>query len=192
MVAPVVSLLPEAQQQFLDQNGAPLAAGLVYHYVPGTTTPASTWADPALSVLNPNPVQLDMGGRATIWGNTQYRQIVVDVLGNQIYDLVTGVPNVPLGNGSLTSAGWWQLAGGGPVIQWQQLAVTVNSLTTENFPVPFPNGAFLSVGNLTSSFFIPSNYTVGLSPLSKSQFTIYVEASAGSGTVNVNIIHLGS
>ena len=190
MVSPVVSLLPEAQQQFLDQNGAPLAAGLVYHYVPGTTTPAPTWADPALTVLNPNPVQLDSGGRATIWGNTQYRQIVVDVTGAQIYDLVTGVPNIQLGNGSLASAGWWQLPNNGPVIQWQQIVVTVNTLTTENYPVPFPTAPRVSVGNVTSGISTPNNYTVGVNGVNASQFSIYVESNA-TGTVEVSLLHVG-
>ena len=192
MVSPVVSLLPEAQQQFLDQNGAPLAAGLVYHYVPGTTTPAPTWADPALTVLNPNPVQLDMGGRATIWGNTQYRQIVVDVNGAQIYDLVTGVPNIQLGNGVLSpTAGWWQLPGGGPILQWQQLALTQNTLLTENFPTPFPNAAFLSVGTVFSSVASSVELAISLFPISKSQFSIYVQSSSG-GNVTVGLVHLGN
>ena len=192
MVSPVVSLLPEAQQQFLDQNGAPLAAGQVYHYVPGTTTPAQTWADPALTVLNPNPVQLDMGGRATIWGNTQYRQIVVDVMGNQIYDLVTGVPNVQLGNGSLASAGWWQFPGGGPILQWQSLVVTTNSVVLESYPTPFPNNAFLSVGSVVGTgFSYPTSYIVGIQTVSNSQFNINV-VSNGGGSVEIAIVHLGN
>lgn len=83
------SLLPNAEQQFLDANGAPLAAGYVYTYIPGTTTAKMTWADAGLSVANPNPIRLDSSGRATIWGSGSYRQIVQDQNQNLIWDQVT-------------------------------------------------------------------------------------------------------
>lgn len=191
MANPVVSLLPEAQQQFCDQNGAPLAAGLVYHYVPGTTTPANTWADPGLTVLNPNPVQLDLAGRATIWGNTQYRQIVHDAFGNQEWDLVTGVPTVSipsLGNGSLGMSGWWQLPAGGPLLQWQTLTFATNQTVTQNYPIPFPNTAFASVA--CSGSFDGNIYSPNISSLSNSQFNVNVVGSS-EPTVTMQFIHLG-
>ncbi len=85
----MASLVPNAQQQFLDQNGAPLAGGLVYMYVPGTTTPATTWTDPDLTVPNTNPIVLDPAGRASIWGNTTYRQVVTTQTGDLQWDQVT-------------------------------------------------------------------------------------------------------
>jgi hypothetical protein len=85
----VVSLLPNGQQQFCDENGVPYAMGTVTFYIPSTTTPKDTWQNPAQSALNANPLTLDAAGRATIWGNGSYRQILKDVDGNTIWDKVT-------------------------------------------------------------------------------------------------------
>lgn len=85
----MTTLLPNAQQQFYDSNGQPLAAGTVQFYEVGTTTPKATYQDQALSVPNTNPVILDAAGRATIWGSGNYRQILADVNGNVIWDGVT-------------------------------------------------------------------------------------------------------
>lgn len=85
----MTALLPNAQQQFCDLNGAPLAGGSVQFYEPGTTTPKTTYQDPALSVPNSNPVILDAAGRATIWGSGSFRQVLTDVFGTLIWDGVT-------------------------------------------------------------------------------------------------------
>lgn len=86
---PVGALLPNGEQQFFDSNGDPLAGGFVYMYLPGTTTPATTWVDPYLLTPNTNPIVLDSGGRAIIWGNQAYRQVVTDQFGNLIWDQIT-------------------------------------------------------------------------------------------------------
>lgn len=83
------TILPLAEQTFLDNNGDPLADGLVYFYIPTTLTPKDTWQNAAGSVLNTNPVMLDDAGRAIIYGSGSYRQIVKDSLGNTIWDQVT-------------------------------------------------------------------------------------------------------
>jgi microcystin-dependent protein len=70
------TLLPNGMQTFLDGNGAPVAGGCVYFYVPGTTTPKDTYSDPTAATANTNPVQLDAAGRAIIYGVGTYRQIV--------------------------------------------------------------------------------------------------------------------
>ncbi len=85
----MTALLPNAQQQFTDSNGQPLAGGSVQFYEVGTTTPKATYQDQALSVPNANPVILDSAGRATIWGSGNFRQVVTDVFGNLVWDGVT-------------------------------------------------------------------------------------------------------
>lgn len=85
----MTALLPNAQQQFCDANGAPLAGGSVYFYEVGTTTPKATYQDQALSVANSNPVILNAAGRATIWGSGNFRQVVYDVNDVMIWDGVT-------------------------------------------------------------------------------------------------------
>lgn len=98
-------LLPNAEQTFFDLNGQPLAAGQVFTYVPGTTTPKTTWNDQDLTVANTNPVILDQAGRATIWGSSDmYRQVVLDQFGNLVWDRVTqAIPNTI--NGTFTVNG---------------------------------------------------------------------------------------
>lgn len=66
-----VSLSPYAGAgaQFFDNNGSPLAGGLVYTYVAGTTTPVVTYTTNTGTIANPNPIVLDSAGRtpAQIW-----------------------------------------------------------------------------------------------------------------------------
>lgn len=83
------ALLPNGRQQFLDGQGNPLASGSVFFYIPTTTTFKDTWQDPARAVLNTNPVLLDSSGEAVIFGDGDYRQVVLDVFGNTIWDEVT-------------------------------------------------------------------------------------------------------
>lgn len=83
------TLLPNGKQQFFNASGQPLAGGSVAFYIPTTLTPKNTWQDPLESTLNSNPVVLDAGGMALIYGSGQYRQIVKDSLGNTIWDQLT-------------------------------------------------------------------------------------------------------
>lgn len=92
------ALLPNGQQQFVDANGSPLAAGKVYFYVPTTTTPKTTWQDIGLSAANTNPIVLDSAGRATIWGVGAYRQVLQDQFGNTIWDQISQALSGPLGS----------------------------------------------------------------------------------------------
>jgi hypothetical protein len=95
------SLLPKAKTQFFDSNGKPLAGGVVYFYIPNTSTFKSTWQDPSQTILNTNPVILDASGEALIWGAGTYRQVVYDVNSNLIWDQLTQDPNSGL-TGSIT------------------------------------------------------------------------------------------
>lgn len=91
-----MQLLQNGKQQFIDQNGAPLANGSVYFYAPGTTNPMPTYQDPAGSILNTNPVALDSRGQAIVWGSGTYRQVVKDCNGNTIWDQITRDSNAAL------------------------------------------------------------------------------------------------
>jgi hypothetical protein len=66
-----VSLSPYAGAgaQFFDNNGNPLAGGLIYTYSAGTTTPAATFTSSSGGTANANPIVLDSAGRtpAQIW-----------------------------------------------------------------------------------------------------------------------------
>lgn len=57
------------KMQFLDANGNPLAAGKLYTYAAGTSTPKTTYSDSG-GTSNANPVILDAGGFADVWLGT--------------------------------------------------------------------------------------------------------------------------
>jgi hypothetical protein len=58
-----LSMLAGAGAQFFDNNGIPLAGGLVYTYAAGTTTPQATYTTSAGSIAHANPIVLDSAGR---------------------------------------------------------------------------------------------------------------------------------
>ena len=58
-----ISLLAGAGWQFFDNNGVPLAGGLLYTYEAGTTTPRQTYTDSSGTTTNSNPIVLDSAGR---------------------------------------------------------------------------------------------------------------------------------
>lgn len=93
-------IVPNAQTQFVDSNGVPLANGSVYFYVPATTTPKTTWQDSALSVPNANPVTLNAAGRGQIWGSGTYREVVYDQFGSLVWDQQTSALDVRTLNGT--------------------------------------------------------------------------------------------
>lgn len=88
------TLLPNGEQQFFDNNGDPLAGGLVYFFEPFTNINKDTWQDANSTILNSNPVVLDSAGRAIIYGSGVYRQIVKDSLSNLIWDQLTASTNM--------------------------------------------------------------------------------------------------
>lgn len=85
--------LPPGLMQFCDANGAPYAGGQVIFYIPGGTTPKTTWQDPNQDIPNTNPIILDAAGRANIWGSGLYRQQLWDKFGNLIWDVLTETPD---------------------------------------------------------------------------------------------------
>jgi len=88
------ALIPNALQQYFDNNGNPLSGGTVGFYIPNTLSLKTIWQDANESVVWSNPLTLDAGGKppgasAGIYGAGVYRQIVKDSQGNLIWDAVT-------------------------------------------------------------------------------------------------------
>lgn len=147
--------IPQGEQTFFGPNGASLALGFVYTYVPGTSTPKISWQDQGLTVANNNPIQLDANGQARLWGTPgdSYREVLLDMNGTLIFDQVVQLAGNVAGPSSTTVghlATWnstnGTLLGGDPSI-----AVNVNDLD-------------LQPGSLTSlssfnSLFLPSYTT---------------------------------
>ena len=61
-------------QQFFDNNGVPLAGGLIYQYQAGSSTPLATYTTVNGTVANANPIVLNSSGRCPneIWMQTGY------------------------------------------------------------------------------------------------------------------------
>ena len=89
-------------QQFFDDNGIPLAGGLIYTYQAGSSTPLATYTDNAGNVANANPIVLDASGRtpAEVWLFTGYSykfvlknadDVLIQTLDN-IYPILQNAP----------------------------------------------------------------------------------------------------
>lgn len=100
MTAVNLSLFAGAGAQFFDNNGVPLAGGLIYTYTAGTTSNLTTYTTSAGSIANPNPIVLDAAGRVPneVWlisGNTY--KFVVSTAGGQVlgtYDNIPGANSI--------------------------------------------------------------------------------------------------
>lgn len=72
--------------QFMGSNGVPLAGGSLYFYQSGTSTPATTYSDSALTIPNANPIVLNASGYAGsifLSPGQQYKVVLNDVNGVQ-------------------------------------------------------------------------------------------------------------
>lgn len=78
------TLLPPPRFVAVDANGEPLSAGFVYTYVPGGTTPKTTWQDQAETIPNANPIILDADGSCLLYGSGSYQITTTDSLGNAV------------------------------------------------------------------------------------------------------------
>jgi hypothetical protein len=96
--------------QFFDNNGAPLAGGLIYTYEAGTTTPQATYTTSAGTIAHPNPIVLNSAGRVPggeIWLlPTSYKfilqtsaAVLIATYDNVISGLVQAIANFT-GNGT--------------------------------------------------------------------------------------------
>jgi hypothetical protein len=82
----MVALLPSPVLQFSDSNGVPLAGGSIATYLPGTTTPVTTWSESTGTSANSNPIVLDSAGECSIYASGIVRMILHDAAGNLIFD----------------------------------------------------------------------------------------------------------
>jgi len=77
----VIATLPKFQ--FSDALGLPMSGGTLTSYLAGTTTPATTYQDEALSAANTNPIALDSRGECTLWldSTKTYKFVLKNALG---------------------------------------------------------------------------------------------------------------
>lgn len=99
-MAVILSPFAGVGAQFFDNNGNVLAAGKIYTYAAGTSTPATTYTSSSGLIAQPNPIVLDSAGRVPggeIWlsFNALYKFVLNDASGNLIgtYDNIGGISN---------------------------------------------------------------------------------------------------
>lgn len=143
-----LSSLGGAGWQFLNDSGAPLSGGLLFTYLAGTTTPATTYTSSNGLTANSNPIVLDAAGRppAQIWltDGILYKFVVKNSLNVEIrtYDNIPGIsPDLSLA--TLSAPNGSSLIG---YIQGSVGAVpqTVQTRLRNDFVVPQDFGA---IGN---------------------------------------------
>jgi hypothetical protein len=93
------TLAPYAFPQAFDDDGDPLDGGLLFTYLAGTTTPATTYTDADLLVPNTNPIVLTAGGRFKIFlADLSYKFILQDATG-VVVDTTDPVTSIGLTRG---------------------------------------------------------------------------------------------
>jgi hypothetical protein len=123
-------LAPLPVAKFFDNNGAPLAFGLLTTYAAGTTTPQATYVDSTQTTQNLNPIQLNFRGECNLWldPTKTYKLLLQDAQGNPIPGWP--VDNITIGNANSsynvipTSDNLYTL--GSPTFSWANVYVGAN------------------------------------------------------------------
>lgn len=183
--------LPNGETQFIDASGNPLAGGYVYHYVPGTSTPKNTYQDQAGTIVNSNPIVLDAAGRAVIFGDGLYRQVVTDSAGNQQWDRETAVA-------TLSVLGAVAKAGDTMTGRLTVPAFTSTSTAAAQTILPIGNPSLLSMNPISGTTTSSTQNELALSinlvsntgaaatvPLAKNKVALYAATQADAGSGNV-------
>jgi hypothetical protein len=107
------SLAPTIFKGF-DNQGNPLAAGQLFSYQAGSSTPTPTYTDTTLATPNSNPVILNARGEAAVWLDVSrvYKLVLQDSLGNTIWtlDQIQGVSTPPINQTFIGQTLWPQTA----------------------------------------------------------------------------------
>jgi len=112
-----IALVAGAGAQFFTDSGTPLSGGLIYTYLAGTTTPATTYTARDGLTPNANPIVLDSAGRppAEIWltGGVLYKYVIKTSAGALIgtYDNLPAVNDPTTINSLITVTGTNTLTG---------------------------------------------------------------------------------
>ena len=112
-----LSAFAGAGAQFFDANGAPLTGGLIYTYLSGTSTPATTYTSRDGTTNNTNPIVLDAAGRtpAEVWldGGVLYKFLLKSSTYVQIgsYDEIPAINDTTSISNLITVAGTNALTG---------------------------------------------------------------------------------
>jgi hypothetical protein len=172
-----------AGAQFFDNNGNPLAGGLIYTYAAGTTTPAATYTTYTGGTANANPIVLDSAGRtpAQIWltSGSSYKFVLQTALGVTIKtdDNIYASYQLEKQVGVTVGKGYGNLSSNVAVGDTSLMMLSSGS-ATNNTAVGY-NSAF----GITSA---PHNVSVGASSLYTSSTGAYNTAIGSQSLFNSN------
>lgn len=209
------AILPDASQQYLDNNGHPLASGAVDYFVPGTTTRKTTWSNSGQTVNQTNPVHLDIGGRTVTYGQGSYRQVVKDVNNNVIWDQpttaygasqptgATGTDTAPVGS-VMAFTGFvvptnWQLAYGQALNRTTfatlMTAITISApsiscTNTSTTLTGFVDTSIIRIGAPIEATCLPTSTTVA--SITNATTIVVSQAAAATSTVTATIFPWGN
>lgn len=96
-----LSLSPYAPLQFFKDDGTPAALYLLYTYLSGSSTPATTYADDATPpTANSNPITLDAAGRCVVYLDAKsYKFVLKTPSGTTVWtqDAIRSITQIALG-----------------------------------------------------------------------------------------------
>jgi hypothetical protein len=138
------------EQQFINNAGQPYAAGQLFFYLSGTSTPTPTYSDQALTIPNSNPVILDAAGNAgNIFLNSAitYKVVLEDANNNPIWTFDPVIPTDAPSNTAISAAIISCTPTGGPN------AITLTPINASQLPAAYANFVVFA--------FVPSVSTTG-------------------------------
>jgi microcystin-dependent protein len=203
-----------AGSQFFDNSGVPLAGGLIYSYLAGTTTPLVTYTSSTGLTAHPNPIVLDSAGRINeVWvAEGTNCKFVLQTSTNVLigtYDSLFPIASLPVsiyngGTGATTAEGarinlglGTFLVPTGSLIMWPSVAIPTDwklcngdAISRTTFATLYSLiGTTFGVGDGTTTFNLP-NYK---NRMPYGADTVAVGATGGSANaIVVSHTHTGT
>jgi microcystin-dependent protein len=203
-----------AGSQFFDNSGVPLAGGLIYSYLAGTTTPLVTYTSSTGLTAHPNPIVLDSAGRINeVWvAEGTNCKFVLQTSTNVLigtYDSLFPIASLPVsiyngGTGATTAEGarinlglGTFLVPTGSIVMWPSVAIPTDwrlcngdAISRTTFATLYSLiGTTFGVGDGTTTFNLP-NYK---NRMPYGADTVAVGATGGSANaIVVSHTHTGT
>lgn len=183
-------LLTPPRLQFFDNNGDPLAGGLVYTYTAGTTTPKATYTDQGALTPNANPVVLDSAGRASIWVSGSYKIVVKTSAGVTIStdDNVTSFSSGAVSS-AVTDSGFVIQNASDLTKQVQFSASSITTGTTSTITIPNGNGTMVTTAPGSSGNVLTSNGSAWVSSAPSSGGWVKIKTVTASSSATIDFVN---
>ncbi len=169
------ALFAPVPQQFFNDDGTPIAGGLISTVIAGLSTPKATYTTAALVTPNTNPIVLDSAGRANIFLATGAYDFIITKADLTPVRTVSGIEDIT--NTWLPLIGTTFGAGARAVSPNYTFLSTDNTITVNSSSA----GSSAAVINLPAANAVTSGYPKGIVNIGTSQVAI---TPAGSDTIN--------